>query len=170
MSGERRARLFGLKYATQLYYTSRTHTQLRQLTSELLKTSFARTGTVDPPSGATNDSIPPSNAVDGAIEKIGVSLVPLGSRKQLCINDSVRALGKAAGDERMNEACLDMQKAGKSLLQILRTLVVSTQAESLYLGKTRCEYLPGKDQEGLILDARDSILVSDGSKQRRSTD
>lgn len=64
-------------------------------------------------------------------------MVPLGSRKQLCINDKVRALTKG-GDERMNEACLDMQKSGKE----------------------RCEYLPKKDDEGLMLEARDSVLVS----------
>jgi chromosome transmission fidelity protein 1 len=42
-------------------------------------------------------------------------MVPLGSRKQLCINEKVRALAKGGGDERMNEACLDMQKSGKAL-------------------------------------------------------
>lgn len=39
--------------------------------------------------------------------------MPLGSRKQLCINDKVRALARGGYDERMNEACLDMQKAGE---------------------------------------------------------
>ena len=70
-------------------------------------------------------------------EAFGVSLVPLGSRKQLCINEKVRALAKGGSDERMNEACLDMQKSGK----------------------TRCEYLPAKD-DGAMLDARDDVLVS----------
>lgn len=78
----------------QIYYTSRTHTQLRQLTSELQKTSF-------PEPLPESDNQP-------------VSLVPLGSRKQLCINDKVRALATKGGDERMNEACLDMQKSGMS--------------------------------------------------------
>ena len=44
-------------------------------------------------------------------------MVPLGSRKQLCINEKVRALAKGGGDERMNEACLDMQKAGERFQQ-----------------------------------------------------
>ncbi|WVR05438.1 hypothetical protein IAU60_002454 [Kwoniella sp. DSM 27419] len=106
----------------KVYYTSRTHTQLRQLTSELLKTSFPAHG----------DSTAPDSTH-------GVSLVPLGSRKQLCINDKVRALAKAGGgDERINEACLDMQKSGK----------------------TRCEFLPGKGEEGTMLDARDAVLAS----------
>jgi hypothetical protein len=37
----------------------------------------------------------------------------------LCINEKVRALAKKGGDERMNEACLDMQKSG-TLLVVIR--------------------------------------------------
>lgn len=88
---------------TKIYYTSRTHTQLRQLTTELLKTKF--------PNPPEDDS--PSNTREKEVRAGGVSLVPLGSRKQLCINEKVRALAKGGNDERMNEACLDMQKAGK---------------------------------------------------------
>ncbi|ORY29962.1 helicase C-terminal domain-domain-containing protein [Naematelia encephala] len=105
----------------KIYYTSRTHTQLRQLTSELLKTSF--------PARDDSDSTVPSGPV---------SLVPLGSRKQLCINEKVRALAKRGGDERMNEACLDMQKSGKD----------------------RCEFLPKKEDERIMLEARDAVLAS----------
>ena len=74
---------------------------------------------------------------DASVE-LGVSLVPLGSRKQLCINDKVRQLARTGGDERINEACLDMQKSGKA----------------------RCEYLPAKSEEGPMLDMRDAVLVS----------
>ncbi|OCF40610.1 chromosome transmission fidelity protein 1 [Kwoniella heveanensis CBS 569] len=116
--------------APKIYYTSRTHTQLRQLTSELLKTSFP----VDRSLDILNQD-PSSHEVGST----GVSLVPLGSRKQLCISDKVRALAKGSGgDERMNEACLDMQKSGKP----------------------RCQYLPAKGEEGAMLDARDAILAS----------
>ncbi|WVF71908.1 hypothetical protein IAT40_006718 [Kwoniella sp. CBS 6097] len=117
----------------KIYYTSRTHTQLRQLTSELLKTSF--------PVNKYLDSPPTDTIATESLQSPGVSLVPLGSRKQLCINDKVRALAKGStvgGDERMNEACLDMQKSGK----------------------TRCEYLPRKGEEGMMLDARDAVLAS----------
>ena len=86
---------------TKIYYTSRTHTQLRQLTSELLKTNFPHPVEDTPANGSCPSS--------------GVSLVPLGSRKQLCINDKVRALAKGGSDEKMNEACLDMQKSGGSI-------------------------------------------------------
>ncbi|KAK6903226.1 hypothetical protein I203_108491 [Kwoniella mangroviensis CBS 8507] len=115
----------------KIYYTSRTHTQLRQLTSELLKTSFPVS---DSGSDLTNDY------PNFSFKSKGVSLVPLGSRKQLCINDKVRSLAKSSGggDERLNEACLDMQKSGK----------------------TRCEFLPTKAEEGIMLDARDSVLAS----------
>jgi hypothetical protein len=34
----------------------------------------------------------------------------------LCINEKVRALARKGGDERMNEACLDMQKSGTLLI------------------------------------------------------
>ncbi|OXG31727.1 chromosome transmission fidelity protein 1 [Cryptococcus neoformans Ze90-1] len=109
----------------KVYYTSRTHTQLRQLTSELLKTSFA-----------SYDSVPESPSAEAPSH--GVSLVPLGSRKQLCINEKIRALARKGGDERMNEACLDMQKSGKA----------------------RCEFLPAKADEITMLDVRDTILAS----------
>lgn len=87
-----------MSLTSEIYYTSRTHTQLRQLTSELLKTSFT--------------SYKRSGEDDG--DAIAVSMVPLGSRKQLCINEKVRALAKNIGNDRMNEACLDMQKSGGS--------------------------------------------------------
>ncbi|KAK1925113.1 helicase C-terminal domain-containing protein [Papiliotrema laurentii] len=110
----------------KIFYTSRTHSQLRQLTTELLKTSF--------PAQVRNHAA----GTEGEDRSTGVSLVPLGSRKQLCINDKVRALAKGGNDERMNEACLDMQKSGK----------------------TRCEFLPKKEDEAAMLDARDAVLAT----------
>ncbi|BEI97150.1 hypothetical protein CcaverHIS631_0207390 [Cutaneotrichosporon cavernicola] len=95
----------------KVYFASRTHSQLRQLTAELLKTSFV----VDTPDR--------------------VSAVPLASRRQMCINDKVRAMG---GEDKINEACLDMQKSGAQ----------------------RCPHLPRKDDEGPLLDARDSVLAT----------
>lgn len=111
----------------QIYYTSRTHTQLRQLTAELLKTSFPAKAGTDPSSSPEDD-------------EHGVSLVPLASRRQLCINPKVQSLARKAGDDRMNEACLDMQKSG--------------------VASGRCEFLPRKEEEGPMLDMRDAILVS----------
>jgi chromosome transmission fidelity protein 1 len=82
-------------------------------------------------------------------------MVPLGSRKQLCINDKVRALAKGGSDERMNEACLDMQKSGQ-----LDDCMRKVDRAEVVIGKTRCEYLPGKGEEGKMVDARDSILAT----------
>ena len=67
-----------------------------------------------------------------------VSLVPLGSRKQLCINDRVRPLAKKGGDERMNEACLDMQKSGTLLIQFgYRTRLMGRKGPMRILTKER---------------------------------
>ncbi|KAL1410972.1 ATP-dependent DNA helicase chl1 [Vanrija albida] len=104
----------------KVYFASRTHSQLRQLTAELLKTSF--------PAGKED-----GGCDDG--ESDGVSLVPLASRKQMCINDKVRA--RARDETRLNEACLDLQKSGGA----------------------RCEFLP-KAEDTRLLDARDAVLAT----------
>ncbi|CAK9783872.1 unnamed protein product [Cutaneotrichosporon oleaginosum] len=98
----------------KVYFASRTHSQLRQLTAELLKTTFT---------------------ADDAADEDRVSAVPLASRKQMCINDKVRALAR---EDKMNEACLDMQKSGVK----------------------RCPHLPPKADEGPLLDARDAVLAT----------
>ncbi|RUS17736.1 helicase C-terminal domain-containing protein [Endogone sp. FLAS-F59071] len=62
--------------------------------------------------------------------------VPLGSRANLCINQEVRKLGSV---QRMNERCLEMQKAGTKL-------------------EDRCPHLPTKDKSRM-LDFRDHTLA-----------
>ena len=57
---------------TKIYVTSRTHSQLSQLLSELAKTTFAT----------------------------HIRAVALGSRKNLCVNDDVRSAGDTGLDER----------------------------------------------------------------------
>ncbi|KAJ1918099.1 ATP-dependent DNA helicase chl1 [Mycoemilia scoparia] len=91
---------------TKIIYASRTHSQLSQFMSELKKTKFW-----------TKDKIP---------------AVPLGSRMQLCINDTVRR--QSTSVTRMNEKCLDMQQKG---------------------GSHRCRFLP--KQETPMLDLKDQI-------------
>ncbi|ELU36981.1 CHL1 helicase [Rhizoctonia solani AG-1 IA] len=93
---------------TKIYYASRTHTQLSQFLGELRKTHYQ------------------SNA----------RTVPLGSRKNLCINDDVKK-GKYGAD--IDEACraLASEKDGK-----------------------RCTYLPPPDEEAKMMDMRDHILSS----------
>ncbi|GBB97934.1 hypothetical protein RclHR1_00310062 [Rhizophagus clarus] len=66
-----------------------------------------------------------------------VKCVSLGSRKNLCINEEVRKLKNI---NRINEKCLDMQKAGKK-------------------PEKRCPYIPVRDKSRM-LDFRDHVLAS----------
>ncbi|KDQ09930.1 hypothetical protein BOTBODRAFT_58448 [Botryobasidium botryosum FD-172 SS1] len=90
---------------TKIYYASRTHTQLSQTLTELRKTSYAS----------------------------HIRCVPLGSRKNLCINEDVR---KKGGD--LDEACRELMSEKK--------------------GK-RCPYMPPADEETQMLDFRDHTLA-----------
>jgi predicted component of type VI protein secretion system len=148
-----RLRVASSTHPTQIYYTSRTHTQLRQLTSELLKTTFAAPPAVDTveiasdevnASTSTRDgqpavAIPRSNRPTSRRIEVTVDpsspppppppgspirTVPLASRRQLCINPSVRGIGARFGDERMNEACLELQKAGAFCWRAVSLLVL----------------------------------------------
>lgn len=69
----------------QIYFASRTHSQLTQFQSELRKTKFAD----------------------------AIRTIPLGSRQNLCINDEVRSGCHSV--DMLNDRCLDLQKAGMSL-------------------------------------------------------
>ncbi|KAG9119952.1 ATP-dependent DNA helicase chl1, partial [Ceratobasidium sp. 392] len=93
---------------TKIYYASRTHTQLSQFLGELRKTPY----------------------------QTDARTVPLGSRKNLCINDDVRK-GKYEAD--IDEACrsLATEKEGK-----------------------RCPHLPPVGEEVKMLDMRDHILAT----------
>ncbi|KAM9377189.1 ATP-dependent DNA helicase DDX11 [Pholidichthys leucotaenia] len=67
------------EHVTKIYYCSRTHSQLAQFVHEVQKSPFSK----------------------------DISLVTLGSRQNLCINDEVRRLGSI---QRINDRCLEMQK------------------------------------------------------------
>ncbi|KAI4824927.1 hypothetical protein KUCAC02_020640 [Chaenocephalus aceratus] len=67
------------EHVTKIYYCSRTHSQLAQFVHEVQKSPFSK----------------------------DISLVTLGSRQNLCINDEVRRLGSS---QRINDRCLEMQK------------------------------------------------------------
>ncbi|XP_029289407.1 ATP-dependent DNA helicase DDX11 isoform X1 [Cottoperca gobio] len=67
------------EHVTKIYYCSRTHSQLAQFVHEVQKSPFSK----------------------------DISLVTLGSRQNLCINDEVRRLGSI---QRINDRCMEMQK------------------------------------------------------------
>uniref|UniRef100_A0A3B3ZXQ4 ATP-dependent DNA helicase DDX11 n=1 Tax=Periophthalmus magnuspinnatus TaxID=409849 RepID=A0A3B3ZXQ4_9GOBI len=71
----------GLYYVflSQIYYCSRTHSQLAQFVHEVQKSPFNK----------------------------DISVVTLGSRQNLCINEDVKNLGS---NQRINDRCLEMQK------------------------------------------------------------
>ncbi|KAL0080559.1 putative ATP-dependent RNA helicase DDX11-like protein 8-like protein [Phycomyces blakesleeanus] len=92
----------------KIYYTSRTHSQLSQFVHEVNKTPYAE----------------------------NIWAVPLGSRKNLCINKNINKLGNV---NRMNEACLDLQKKKTE--------------------KDRCPHLPSLQEKGKWRDFRDYALA-----------
>ncbi|KAM3609175.1 uncharacterized protein V6R79_010695 [Siganus canaliculatus] len=67
------------EHVTKIYYCSRTHSQLAQFVHEIQKSPFSK----------------------------DVSVVTLGSRQNLCINEEVRRLGSI---QRINDRCMEMQK------------------------------------------------------------
>ncbi|XP_049928608.1 ATP-dependent DNA helicase DDX11 [Epinephelus moara] len=67
------------EHVTKIYYCSRTHSQLAQFVHEVQKSPFSK----------------------------DISLVTLGSRQNLCINEEVRRLGSI---QRINDRCIEMQK------------------------------------------------------------
>uniref|UniRef100_A0A8C7GCA8 ATP-dependent DNA helicase DDX11 n=1 Tax=Oncorhynchus kisutch TaxID=8019 RepID=A0A8C7GCA8_ONCKI len=67
------------EHVTKIYYCSRTHSQLAQFVHEVQKSPFSQ----------------------------DISLVPLGSRQNMCVNEEVRRLGSV---QRINDRCMEMQK------------------------------------------------------------
>ncbi|EGW33539.1 ATP-dependent RNA helicase CHL1 [Spathaspora passalidarum NRRL Y-27907] len=72
---------------TKIFYCSRTHSQLNQFAGQLRLTKF-------------------ESSFDDLQER--TKYLPLGSRKQLCINDKVRSQVTV---QSMNDACIDLQKS-----------------------------------------------------------
>jgi chromosome transmission fidelity protein 1 len=84
----------------QIYYTSRTHSQLTQFISELRRPSF-------PPSIPAE--ILASKRIKGGAAKVEtVKQLPLSSRQRLCINPAVARLGSISA---INDRCAELQQA-----------------------------------------------------------
>lgn len=185
--GSRRDReledLLSQETSPQIVFASRTHSQLAQFAAEVRKTRFARHGLrirpVRRPSATTSDSpsvapaaapriqveldtegLPPDKpAIDGwAWETLPLRSIALGSRAQLCINDSVRAVGAARGTEAMNERCREMltapaastgSKRRKAGTASSTPAAPSDASDTIEEDACRCPFAPPATAEGL---------------------
>ena len=112
---------------TKVFYCSRTHSQLIQFANEVRRVKIPFPEPEQP--GDNKERAP-------KIEE--VKHLPLGSRKNLCINQSVSKLRNAIA---INERCLELQQS-------------NTPAEK------KCAFLPTKENETLVHQFRDLTLAS----------
>lgn len=112
----------------KLFYCSRTHSQLMQFASELRRVTMPSTLPESLRQGLNDE------------EEQGerIKHISLGSRKNLCINSRVAALGNPTA---INERCLELQQP-------------NTPAP------LRCSYLPTEEDEAKTLSFRDHALAT----------
>ena len=106
----------------KIFFCSRTHSQLSQFVGELKRVTL-------PP------GLSPEHDEAGKTED--VKHLPLGSRKNLCINPKVSKLKDPTA---INERCMELQQS-------------KTHADH------KCPYLPNKENADLVLDFRDHALA-----------
>ena len=85
-------------------------------------------------------------------EDVDIRTVSLGSRKQLCVNDKLRA--KVTD---IDEACRQML-GGVHVPSCTSNYCINVLFTEK--GDRRCEYLPPADDEVRMMDFRDQVLVS----------
>jgi chromosome transmission fidelity protein 1 len=114
----------------KIFYCSRTHSQLSQFATELRRVRL-------PP--AIQEEQPDTGTALSQTVEIAEELkhLTLGSRKNLCINPSVKRLGNATA---INERCLELQQPGIS-------------------ADCKCPHLPNKENEALVHEFRDHALA-----------
>ena len=113
----------------KIFYCSRTHAQLSQFANELRRMKISPELEL----GSARDN----SAQDWVIAE-EIKHLPLGSRKNLCINSRVLKLGSTTA---INERCLELQQPGT--------------AQAL-----KCSFLPNKENETLVNDFRDHTLAT----------
>lgn len=131
---------------TKIYYASRTHSQLAQILPEMRRLKLKlRLSSLHPSAVTPSTSKPtPQNPQKRPVDELDdgdddtpapcARTVSLGSRKQLCINDELRAKSR------------DLDESCRELLD--------------EKGDKRCQFLPPFDDQTRILDFRDQILAS----------
>lgn len=92
----------------QVYYCSRTHSQLTQFIKEIQKSSFNNAAADGTDEARKNSTQPDTSAM--YFTEFFVTVAALASRQGLCINDSVRRLPTV---QQMNDRCLDLQKSNE---------------------------------------------------------
>ena len=112
----------------KIYFCSRTHSQLAQFAQELRRVNIPEVFWV-----AEKDFSKEGHPED----KLVVKHLPLGSRKNLCINPNVSRLGSAPA---INERCLELQQPDTSK-------------------DHKCPFIPNKENETLVNDFRDHTLA-----------
>lgn len=111
----------------KIFYCSRTHSQLTQFVDEVRRVKLPKAIEFDSALASSN----------GLQDEAVIKHLPLGSRKNLCINPEVVKLGSLSG---INERCLDLQQPSTP-------------------GDRRCPYLPTKENETLVNDLRDHTFA-----------
>ncbi|KAL8760551.1 MAG: hypothetical protein Q9184_003278 [Pyrenodesmia sp. 2 TL-2023] len=112
----------------KVFFCSRTHSQLSQFVNELRKVWLPSTPWF---SHETN-----SLSTGGQQQQV-VKHLPLGSRKNLCINTKVAMAGSTTA---INERCLELQQPSISQ-------------------EKKCTFLPKKESEALVNDFRDHTFA-----------
>ena len=114
--------------AVKIFFCSRTHSQLIQFARELQRVDL-------PPS----NYIEQVNGSHGSVNETGVvKHVPLGSRKNLCINAKVATLKNTVA---INDKCLELQQTETPKDQ-------------------RCAFLPKQENDSTLQDFRDLTLAT----------
>jgi chromosome transmission fidelity protein 1 len=112
----------------KIYFCSRTHSQLTQFVREVRRVELP---------GPSWTAKRAASVDDTPDDKLVIKHVPLGSRKNLCINPKVSKLGSAPA---INERCLELQQP-------------KTPKDH------KCPFIPSKENETLVNDFRDHTLA-----------